>query len=136
MCSVILSLNMCMYLQEKILLYLQSCTCVSFFLEGHHIPISEVIDHMTTVLSPSHSRLGVWLGTDYSHILLQHIISVPHYVLHMSLHKWEREYLNTCAWYCESQHTCTYLAIVCLYMFLWQPSDKGCMFVQHLAVEF
>ena len=79
--------NKSKFLSLSLSLSIPYCTCV--FLEGHHIPVSEVIDHMTSVLG--HSRLGVWLGTDYSHILWQHIISVPHYVLHMPQHKWEGE---------------------------------------------
>ena len=38
-----------------------------------------------------HRQLGVWLGMDYSQILLQHIIALPHYVLKIPPQKWEGE---------------------------------------------
>ena len=59
---------------------------------GHHLPANDILDHMIFVLGDN--QLGAWLGTDYSMILLQQILALPHYVINMSGQKWEGK--HTC----------------------------------------
>ena len=54
---------------------------------GPHLPLTELLDHMMMVVS--HKRLGTWFGKDYSQILLDYILTVPHYVVHITSTKWD-----------------------------------------------
>ena len=69
--------------------------------EGYHLPASEVLDHFVSVLSDS--QLVVWLSMDYSQILLQHIITIPHYVLSIPAQMWNGEPAWSCISVCVQE---------------------------------
>ena len=69
--------------------------CVMLYVEGSLLPLGEVLNHIRAVLD--NRKMKEWAAMDYTHILMVHILSVPHYILNISATQWEGE-LDAVSW--------------------------------------
>ena len=73
--------------------------CV-FRLDGHHLRIQPVLDHIIAVMEDSFTRAA--FGVDYSSVLLKDVLAVRKYWCEVSSEQWHSEYRDS------SAKTCSY----------------------------
>ena len=58
--------------------------------DGPNLYVHDILSHVIQILNDE--KMVVWLCNDYTQVLVQHIFTVPRYVMEITHHMWDGEF--------------------------------------------
>lgn len=68
--------------------------CAPTIAGGPNLYVHDILGHVIQILKDH--KMVVWLCNDYTQVLVQHIFTVPRYVMEITRHVWDGEFTTRC----------------------------------------